>query len=131
MRRRFGFWLVYGLAWIPVATSYRTFYAGHLGQPLDAAITKSVTGVLPADSLGAVIVTICERLAWSRKRRLILLAVHSILAVLFFEFDFRRIGSAECVNAADVLAAPPTDISPDLLPFGAIGVGTYFYQKFA
>jgi len=85
MRRRFGFWLVYALAWVPLATSYVTFHAGHLGEPLDHAITKSLTGVLPAASLGALVVALCERLPWSRKRRVILLAVHSMLAILYFE----------------------------------------------
>jgi sensor histidine kinase YesM len=85
MRKRLGFWFVYTLAWVPLATSYVTFYAGHLGEPLDRAITKSLTGVLPAASLGALIVALCERLPWSRKRRVTLLAVHAILAVLCFE----------------------------------------------
>jgi sensor histidine kinase YesM len=85
VRRSFGFWFVYALAWLPFAASYVTFYVGHLGRTVADGITTSLTGVIPAALLGIGVVAICDRFPWSRKRRVWFVSVHLVLAICYFQ----------------------------------------------
>ena len=64
MRGKFGFWLVYAVAWLPFAVSYVTFFFGHLGRGFGDAITMALTGVVPAALPGVGVVVACDRLPW-------------------------------------------------------------------
>jgi signal transduction histidine kinase len=85
VRKRFGFWLVYAVAWLPFAASYTTYYVRHLGRPLSEAVLTSLTGILPAALLGVGVIALCARLPWSGKRRALFVSTHLVLGVLYFE----------------------------------------------
>jgi hypothetical protein len=68
-----------------MATSYVTFFVGHQGRTFSEAITTSLTGVIPAALLGVGVVAICDRLSWSRKRRVRFVSTHVVLGVLYYE----------------------------------------------
>ena len=85
MRRKFGFWLVYAVAWLPFAVSYVTFFFGHLGRSFGDAITTSLTGVVPAALLGVGVVAACDWIPWSGKQRAVFVSTHLILAVVYYE----------------------------------------------
>jgi hypothetical protein len=56
MRRRFQFWSVYAIAWLPLVTTYAMFFTRHLGRTLSDAIKTSILGVLPVALLGVGVV---------------------------------------------------------------------------
>jgi TRAP-type mannitol/chloroaromatic compound transport system permease large subunit len=85
VRRKFGFWLVYAVAWLPFAASYANYFFRHLGQPLGQAVMASLTGVVPAALLGMGVVAICDRLQWSGKHRALFVSTHLVGGVLYFE----------------------------------------------
>ena len=83
MGRRFRFWLVYTIAWLPYAASYASLFATHLGRPLFGAIKESIFNVLPAALLGIGVVAVCQRLPWSSDHRRGFLSVHLVLSVVY------------------------------------------------
>jgi hypothetical protein len=85
VRRSFAFWLVYAVAWLPLATSYVKFFVAHHGWTFSNAVATSLTGVIPAALLGAGVVAICDRFPWSRKRRVRFVSTHVVLSVVYYE----------------------------------------------
>jgi two-component sensor histidine kinase len=83
-RRSAWFWFVYFLAWIPFAASYTNFFTSHAGLAFSKALSIALLGVCPGALLGVGVVVACERLPWSPKRRLRLLAIHLLLAITYF-----------------------------------------------
>jgi sensor histidine kinase YesM len=83
MPRRYRFWLVYAIAWLPYATSYASFFTSHLGRTLSGAVKESIFNVLPAALLGIAVVAACQRLDWSPHHRYRFLAIHIVLAFLY------------------------------------------------
>src|SRR5437867_3545235 len=83
MRRRFRFWLIYGVAWLPFAASYFALFVTHLGRPFFDALKGSLFNVLPAALFGVGVVIACQHLPWSPHRRSRFLLVHLGLASLY------------------------------------------------
>lgn len=83
-RRSARFWFVYFLAWIPFAASYTNFFTSHAGLAFSKALSIAMLGVCPGALLGVGVVIACERLPWSPKRRIRLLAIHLLLAITYF-----------------------------------------------
>jgi hypothetical protein len=85
VRRSFGFWFVYAVAWLPFAASYVTFFAGHLRWTFLDAVITSLTGVIPAALLGVGVVAVCDRFPWSRKQRIRFVSTHVVFGVVYYE----------------------------------------------
>lgn len=83
MRRRFRFWLVYSIAWLPYAASYVTLFVSHLGRSFPEALKGSLFNVIPAALTGVGVVAVCRRLTWSPQHRNQFLLVHLLLALLY------------------------------------------------
>lgn len=83
MPRRFRFWLVYSIAWLPYAASYVTLFVSHLGRTFFEALKGSLFNVLPAALLGIGVVTLCRKLPWAPQHRHRFLLVHLVLGLLY------------------------------------------------
>lgn len=83
MRRRFRFWLVYGIAWLPYVASYVSLFVSHLGRGFPEALKGSLFNVIPAALTGVGVVAVCRRLIWSPHHRHQFLLVHFLLALLY------------------------------------------------
>jgi signal transduction histidine kinase len=86
MSRRFRFWLVYGVAWLPYTAGYVTLFVSHLGRGYPEALKDSLFNVLPAALAGVGVVAVCRRLPWSPQHRHKFLFVHFALALLYAAF---------------------------------------------
>jgi len=84
MRARLRFWLVYSIAWLPLAAGYVRLFVGHLNQTFAEGIRAAIFGVFPAAILGIGVVIICERLPWSIASRVRFLSIHLASSVLYF-----------------------------------------------
>ncbi len=83
MRRRFRFWLIYAIAWLPYAASYVSLFVTHLGRTFSGAIKGAILNVLPAALLGVGVVAVSQRILWSPNRRYRFLSAHLVLASLY------------------------------------------------
>jgi sensor histidine kinase YesM len=83
MHRRYRFWLVYSVAWLPYAASYVSLFVSHLGRSFSEALKDSLFNVLPAALLGVGVVAVCQKLHWSQTHRRRFLLIHFALAWLF------------------------------------------------
>ncbi len=81
-RSRTRFWLVYAAAWLPLAAIYALLIASR-GMTVYDAIGGSVSSVVPAALLGAIVVRLTERIAASDVGRARFLALHGALAVAY------------------------------------------------
>jgi hypothetical protein len=84
MGRRFRFWLVYGIAWLPFVASYLMLLVAHLDRPLPEAIRATTIAVLPPALLGVGVVEICDRFRWRPQRQIGFFSLHLLLAVFYF-----------------------------------------------
>src|SRR5688500_14167839 len=81
-RGRLRFWLLYAAAWIPLVAIYALLIA-QPGMPITDAVIGSLTSVVPAALLGAVVVRLTERITDARPGRAQFLLVHALLAILY------------------------------------------------
>jgi sensor histidine kinase YesM len=82
-RKRFRFWLIYSIAWLPFAASYFTLFTTHFGRSYFEAVKGSLFNVLPAAGCGIGVVIACRRVSWSSDRRYRFLFVHAVLVSLY------------------------------------------------
>ena len=82
MKRRFRFWLVYCLAWLPYAFSYVAVFIQQGSSP-DTAIADAATNVISAAVLGIGVLWLCQRLLWSFYKRPWFVPLHVILAIVY------------------------------------------------
>jgi sensor histidine kinase YesM len=82
MKRRFRFWLVYCLAWLPYAFSYVAVFIQQGSSP-GAAIADAATNVMTAAVLGIGVLWLCERLPWSFYKRPWFVPLHVVLAIVY------------------------------------------------
>ena len=82
MKRRFRFWLVYCLAWLPYAFSYVAVFIQQGSSP-GAAIRDAATNVISAAVVGVGVLWICQRLPWSLYKRAWFVPLHVVLAIVY------------------------------------------------
>jgi hypothetical protein len=81
-RGRSRFWLLYTVAWTPLAAVYALLIA-QPGSPLRDAIIGSLMSVAPAALLGAVVVKLTERITDANAGRGRFLLLHALLALIY------------------------------------------------
>ncbi|HEX6642153.1 MAG TPA: sensor histidine kinase [Thermoanaerobaculia bacterium] len=79
---RSRFWLIYAAAWLPLAAIYALLIASR-GMTLYDAIGGSLSSVVPAALLGAVVVRLTERIAAGDSGRARFLALHGALGLAY------------------------------------------------
>ena len=82
MKRRFRFWLVYCLAWLPFAFSYVAVFIQQGSSP-GAAIRDAASNVITAAVLGIGVLWVCRRLTWSFYKRPWFVPLHVVLAIVY------------------------------------------------
>jgi hypothetical protein len=82
MKRRFRFWLVYCLAWLPYAFSYVAVFIQQGSSP-GAAIRDAAANVVSAAVLGVGVLWLCRRLPWSLYKRPWFVPLHVVLAIAY------------------------------------------------
>ena len=81
-RGRRRFWLLYAAAWIPLTAIYALLIA-QPGMPILGAIIGSLTSVLPAALLGAIVIRLTDRITDANAGRTRFLVLHALLAILY------------------------------------------------
>jgi signal transduction histidine kinase len=81
-RRDRRFWFLYAAAWSPLAVVYGVLIAQR-GVPPAIAASSGFTSVLPAALLGAVVYVVTGRIGGPDRGRLRLVALHTILALVY------------------------------------------------
>jgi len=81
-RGRPRFWLLYTTAWTPLAVIYALLIAKP-GVPILDAISGSLSSIVPAALLGAIVVKLTERITDANSGRMRFLVQHALLGILF------------------------------------------------
>jgi hypothetical protein len=83
MSKTHRFWLIYCAAWLPYAAGYAAVFVSHVNRDLAPAIEEALYNVAPAALLGAAVILFCRRFPWPREQRVMFVAAHLCLAVVY------------------------------------------------
>ena len=77
------FWLVYVLAWIPYSLSYIAVFLTQSDLGILTLIFAMLRNIIPASILGLGVLLICNRISWSKHRKLWFFPLHLLFAVVY------------------------------------------------